>query len=302
MDQKFDKHLNISDQSISVVIPTLNRCSTLRRAIDSVLNQTLHANEIIVVDNGSTDGTEQLILNEYPQVRFLKEFKIGVSAARNTGIKAAIGEWVGFLDSDDEWLNKKLEVQLTKHLLSHANTKLIHTDEIWNKNGKRVNQMNKHKKFGGDIFSKCLKLCCVSPSSALVKKNLFNEVGLFDEDLPACEDYDMWLRIAANEEVLFIEEELIIKYGGHSDQLSKKFWGMDRFRILSLEKILKGGALNPTQRIEALDMVIKKSRILMGGGLKRGNSEISTLYSDKLDFWTGELSLVEPKASFLIDV
>ncbi|HIN75985.1 MAG TPA: glycosyltransferase, partial [Rhodospirillales bacterium] len=189
---------NPSFPSISVVIPTLDRRYTLPRTLDSVLNQTLPPDEIIVVDNGSTDGTSSMLKTNYPDVICLQEVKRGVSAARNKGILCANGVWIALLDSDDTWHPSKLEEQL-KANRNKPGHRLIHTDEQWYKRGKRVNQLMKHKKRGGYIFKDCLKLCCISPSSALIEKSLFQNIGQFDEDLPVCEDYDLWLRVSAQE-------------------------------------------------------------------------------------------------------
>ena len=108
--------------------------------------------------------------------------------------------------------------------------------------------MHKHAKAGGWIYTHCLPLCAISPSAVLIHRSIFDCVGLFNEQLPACEDYDLWLRICARFPVHFIPEPLIIKYGGHDDQLSRRYWGMDRFRIQALEDILASGVLTEEHR------------------------------------------------------
>ena len=275
---------NPSFPSISVVIPTLDRRYTLPRTLDSVLNQTLPPDEIIVVDNGSTDGTSSMLKTNYPDVICLQEVKRGVSAARNKGILCANGVWIALLDSDDTWHPSKLEEQL-KANRNKPGHRLIHTDEQWYKRGKRVNQLMKHKKRGGYIFKDCLKLCCISPSSALIEKSLFQNIGQFDEDLPVCEDYDLWLRVSAQEPILYVDQPLTIKYGGHEDQLSKKYWGMDRFRIKSLEKILLEGHLNEVYKMAAQKILISKLKILINGAIKRNNQAVIEEYSGKLENW-----------------
>ena len=210
-------------ETVSVVIPTLNRCLLLKRAINSVLNQSVSPNEVIVIDNGSSDETINMISTNYPDIIFLTEEKIGVSASRNQGIKKSNSEWVAFLDSDDVWEPFKLEKQLTFNNRFKTNFRFIHTNETWIRNGKFLNQMKKHEKSGGDLFKNCLKLCCISPSSSMIKKEVFKDYGFFDEELQVCEDYDMWVRITAKENVGYLSESLVIKYGGHSDQLSKKY-------------------------------------------------------------------------------
>ena len=156
-----------------------------------------------------------------------------------------------------------------------------HTDEIWIKNGVRLNPQKKHLKRGGNIFENCLKLCCVSPSSSLINKNLFSELGYFDEGLPACEDYDFWLRYSVQNEFHYVEKPLLIKNGGHSDQLSKKDWGMDRFRVLSMEKLLKNDLLTEYQRNAIHNELIFKLDILINGARKRDNTSFFAEMSKK---------------------
>ena len=256
---------------VSVVIPTLNRVHTLRRAIDSVISQTYKAHSIVVIDDGSTDGTSEMINEYYPQIIFIKQDNQGVSAARNTGINSIDAEWIAFLDSDDEWLPRKLERQMNS-LNENKEMNICHTDEIWIRNGERVNPMKKHAKSGGWIFQKCLPLCCVSPSSVVIKRCVFHQIGLFDESLPVCEDYDLWLRISMYYPFLYIDEKLLTKYGGHYDQLSQKYWGMDRFRIKILEKILASNSLSKNDRKATEEMLKIKMRIFSHGAQKRGKN------------------------------
>lgn len=270
---------------ISIIVPTLNRVEYLSRALDSAFNQTFKASEIIVVDNGSSDGTLEFIKEKYPSVTLLEERKRGVSAARNKGIISSKSDWVAFLDSDDAWDKKKLEFQKNALLSNSTNYKLVHTEEVWFKNNIKINQMKKHQKFGGYIFEKCLTLCCISPSSVLIKKNIFNQVGYFDEDLPVCEDYDLWLKICSKEKVLFIDQKLTFKYGGHNDQLSKSHWGMDRFRIKSIENLVLNYDLKSYQKHLAIFTLIKKIKIIINGAYKRKNYLIINEYEKKLNYW-----------------
>ena len=276
---------NEKKYKISVVIPTLNRINTLQRALDSVINQTYKPAEIIVVDNGSSDGTLKFLREQYPKITILTENKIGVSSARNKGIKKSINQWIALLDSDDAWHPRKLEIQTSMLDSALKEYNLIHTDEVWFRNNKHINQMKKHKKQGGYIFERCLSLCCISPSSVLFKKNILDKVGLFDESLPVCEDYDMWLKICSSEEVLFAQDKLTYKYGGHKDQLSKSYWGMDRFRIKSIENIIKNFDLTYKQKKQAKKELIKKLKIIINGAFKRNNLSIVNEFSTKLEYW-----------------
>ena len=276
---------NENKYKISVVIPTLNRINTLQRALDSVINQTYKPAEIIVVDNGSRDGTLKFLREQYPKITILTENKIGVSSARNKGIKKSINQWIALLDSDDAWHPRKLEIQTSMLDSTLKEYNLIHTDEVWFRNNKHINQMKKHKKQGGYIFERCLSLCCISPSSVLFKKNILDKVGLFDESLPVCEDYDMWLKICSSEEVLFAQDKLTYKYGGHKDQLSKSYWGMVRFRIKSIENIIKNFDLTYKQKKQAKKDLIKKLKIIINGAFKRNNLSIVNEFSTKLEYW-----------------
>jgi len=253
---------------LSVIIPSYNRSQSLRRALQSVYQQSRADFEVIVVDDGSTDDTAEVIAAHYPQCIYIFQSNKGVSAARNAGIAHASGEWIAFLDSDDEWLPTKLEMQL-KASINHPKYQIIHTDEIWIRNGKRVNPMQKHQKHGGWIFEKCLPLCAISPSSVMIHRQVLQTVGLFDESLPACEDYDLWLRICCLYPVLFIATALVVKYGGHPDQLSAKYWGMDRFRIKALNRIIQSGTLNQQDKLSARLVLIKKLEIYIQGAQKR---------------------------------
>ena len=223
--------------NISVVIPSYNRKELLKRSINSVINQTIKPFEIIVVDDGSLDGTETMIRRNYDFVKFIKQKNKGVSAARNSGIKVSSGEWICFLDSDDEWEKDKLEKQI-KSAKNNPGYHIFHSNEIWVKNGIRINQKKKHKKYGGNIFKKCLDMCRISPSSVLIDKTILNKVGFFNENLLICEDYELWLRICDRYKVFFIDEPLIIKYGGHQGQLSSSFDSIEYHRIKALEYLM----------------------------------------------------------------
>ena len=226
--------------------------------------------EIIVADDGSTDHSENLIENNYKSVQFVSQQHQGVSAARNRGIKQARGNWIALLDSDDAWKPEKLELQV-QALAENIAFKVIHTDETWVRNGKGLSQMKKHRKYGGNIFKHCLPLCVISPSSVMIHQDIFDEVGYFDENLPVCEDYDYWLRMCCRFSVLFLDQALIIKYGGHEDQLSTKHWGMDRFRIQALANILNTDFLIETDRRAAVEILLRKIDIYLKGARKRNN-------------------------------
>lgn len=264
--------------AISVIIPTFNRAKKVVRAITSVLYQTFDDFEIIVVDDGSTDGTKKTVIQFGRKITYIVHASnLGVSAARNTGIKRSSAPFIAFLDSDDYWLPQKLRVQMDFFKI-HPRALACQTEETWIRNGRRVNPRKKHLKPSGDIFEPSLKLCLVSPSAVMLKKPLLEKIGLFDEDLPACEDYDLWLRIASLYPIHLIMQPLIIKEGGASDQLSARHKGMDRFRIKALVKLVKSGTLNEEQLQATIKVLTQKCRIYGNGCIKRGRVHEGTSY------------------------
>ena len=267
---------------VSIIVPTFNRCQFLRRALHSITGQTYQNIEVIVIDDGSTDKTAEMIKEEFPHIHYIFQSNAGVSRARNKGIESAKGEWIAFLDSDDEWLPTKLDNQINL-LTANSDYKICHTEEQWVRNGVKVNQMKKHKKSGGWIFSQCLPLCAMSPSSIMIHHSVFTHVGDFDTTLPACEDYDLWLRITALYPVLFIDEPQIIKYGGHEDQLSQKYWGMDQYRIIALQKIILSQVLNDDNKQKAIAMLLKKCKVFRQGALKRDKQDVALHYQQIMD-------------------
>ncbi|TFH41439.1 MAG: glycosyltransferase, partial [Chrysiogenales bacterium] len=225
------------------------------------------------VDDGSTDGTVRLEEEYRGRVTWLSRTRGGVSAARNDGIRVSTAPWITFLDSDDRWLPGKLERQ-ARYIRERPEVRIHQTEETWIRRGRRVNPRRRHMKREGAIFSESLELCLISPSAVAVARPLFDRHGLFDEDLPACEDYDLWLRITKDERVGLIPEAHVIRHGGHPDQLSSLHWGMDRFRLYSIVKLmaLHGDELPDNYRVHALEIAIRKARILMEGSLKRGRT------------------------------
>lgn len=270
--------------SVSVVVPTFNRAELVQRALRSVVAQTRPAEQVIVVDDGSTDDTGRLVQQNFGAVDYLAQENRGVSAARNRGIEVATGEWIALLDSDDEWLPQKLERQF-EYLEQEPAHRVCHTDEIWIRRGRRVNPRLKHAKQGGWIFRHCLPLCAISPSSVLIHRSVFDEVGLFDETLPACEDYDLWLRICSRWPVLFVPDRLVVKHGGHEDQLSSRIPSLDRYRIQALEGVLGSATLATDDRQAAIDMLVDKIDIYAAGARKRGRVDEADKYRLKRELW-----------------
>lgn len=266
---------------VSIIIPTYDRSFYIKDAVNSVLEQSYKDYELIVVDDGSSDNTKTTLQRFSKSIKYIYQEHKGVSAARNTGIASAAGEYITFLDSDDLWTANKLKEQ-TAFMDNNPEALICYTDEIWIRRGRRVNPMKKHAKFSGWIFEKCLPLCIVSPSSVLMRRELFDRAGLFDDKLLVCEDYDLWLRVSLAYPIFLIEKRLIVKRGGHSDQLSGKMWGNDRYRIIALEKILKNPNLTIFQKRLVLQQLVRKCAILYNGYRKREKKEAS-VYKRKME-------------------
>ncbi len=264
---------------VTVVIPTYNRSGILKTALDSVLNQTWQDFELMVVDDGSTDNTAAMIAENYAKrVRYIYQENRGAAAARNTGIKAATHDLVAFLDSDDQFDKRKLELQVAA-MLQEPQYLVSHTQEIWFRRGKFLNQKKKHRKESGYIFERCLELCAVGMSTIMARKSLFDEVGLFDEGMPCCEDYDLWLRASVKHQFLLVDQPLTIKDGGRPDQLSCLHRvGMDRYRINSIHNLLNTEKLKSEQRELAVRELVKKCTIYGNGCLKHGREREGNKY------------------------
>lgn len=269
---------------VAVVLPTYNRAPLLARAVRSVLQQTFTDWELWIIDDGSTDDTRAVVepfLSD-PRVFYHYQENGGVSRARNHAVFATSAPFVAFLDSDDEWRPEKLARQV--HFFdANPTLRLVHCEETWIRNGIEIKPLEKHTKAGGGrVFLKCLPLCCISPSTTMMATELVRSLGGFREDFPVCEDYDLWLKISAREEVGFISESMILKYGGHEDQLSLRR-GLDEYRARALWDMRNHPSLSENERHALFDEFERKRRILIKGFEKYGHSE-------KAAYWRNHLS------------
>lgn len=262
---------------ISVIIPTYNRDQMVGQAIESVLEQEFKDFELIVVDDGSTDDTPDILSAYGNDILVHRQINKGVSAARNKGIQLSLGRFIAFLDSDDLWMPQKLSQQIA-FFKSKKDAMICQTEEIWMRDGVRVNPGRRHKKKSGMIFKPSLALCLVSPSAVMINKDLFDVVGFFDETLPACEDYDLWLRTSCRFPIYLIDKPLIIKRGGHRDQLSKTP-GLDKYRIEAIKKVMESGLLSTEQYLAAARTIKEKCIIYAQGCKKRGRFEEADHYN-----------------------
>ena len=264
---------------VSIVIPTYNRADFVREAIASVLQQDYPDVDLIVVDDGSRDDTAAVVSGFGPAVRYLYQENRGVSAARNRGVAASTGGLIAFLDSDDLWLPSKVSAQVA-YFEAHPDAQACHTDEIWIRRGVRVNERRIHRKHGGWQFLASLPRCLISPSAVMLRRTLWDRLGGFDETLPACEDYDLWLRLTAIAPVGFLPERLVVKRGGHADQLSRRTPVLDRYRIQALEKAL-ATPLPPEHRRAVLEQLVAKCHIVAQGARKRQHTDRWARYDAK---------------------
>jgi glycosyltransferase involved in cell wall biosynthesis len=263
---------------VSVIIPTRDRRALVCEAVASVLAQRHCAAELIVIDDGSDDGTDAaLAALAGGRIRYHRQPARGVSAARNAGARLARAEWLAFLDSDDLWRPQKLARQLAFHR-ARPGLQASQTGEIWIRNGVRVNPCRHHAKPDGEVFLSGLARCMVSPSAVMLRRSLFMELGGFDQSLTVCEDYDLWLRLGCRVAVGLLPEPLVVKRGGHADQLSRRFWGMDRFRVAALSRLLVEGQLSASQRTAALETLEQKCAILAQGAERRGRADEAARY------------------------
>lgn len=277
---------------VSVVLTTYNRKSMLERALRSVCAQTHAPDEIIVCDDGSTDGTKQELSIKFPSIVWLKQENKGVASARNLGIRHARGSWIALLDSDDEWKPEKLDLQL-ECMKRTPRSLACHTDEEWIRDGNQVIPPKFLDKSPKDLFVRSLRRCLICPSSALIQRDVFSEIGLFDESLPVCEDYDFWLRLLLLTEPALVDQKLAVKHGGHPDQLSTSTWGMDRFRVKSMEKLLENPNLPDKRRHEVWTALSEKCEILENGFAKRNKPEEASEYSRKKENYLFLLNQME---------
>lgn len=284
-------HQILNMPKISVIIPTYNRAWSIIPCLESVATQSFQDFECLIVDDGSTDNTEQLVLGfikslEFPpsssrnpslvgnhasQYTYLKISNHGVSYARNYGVKhsSSTARYVAFLDSDDQWHPQKLHQQFNYH--QDNSFRISQTNETWIRRGVEVTPPKHFQKIEGEQFVANLKNCMISPSSVFMEKSLLAEFDGFNEDYPACEDYDLWIKVTAQYPVGLLRQKYLTKYGGHDDQLSTTSDILDLYRMKAIFNLLKTKKLTVFQIEEALKILRKKYKIVKNGAQKRQN-------------------------------
>ena len=256
----------------------------LREAVFSVLKQTHPPLELVVVDDGSEDGTRKYcmgVLDEHPgSFRYLPMSHCGMPGkVRNAGARLASGDCLAFLDSDDLWKPDKLARQIG-FFRENPEMRICHTREIWQRGLEIVSQAGQRHRRCGYIFPDALKKCIIGPSTVMMRRGLFEELGGFREDLDIAEDYELWLRITARYPVGYIDEPLVVKRGGHADQLSEKYGQIEVFRIKALLLNMEAGTFRGEQREPAARELVRKCRIYARGCEKRGRSEEARRYRE----------------------
>jgi hypothetical protein len=252
---------------VSVIIPTYNRLEFLKQAIHSVESQTYPRIELIIIDDGSTDGTRSYISSLKHQAHSISHSgKPG--HVRNKGMEYAHGVYIAFLDSDDLWKEEKVKKQMD-YFIHHPHIRVCHTREIWKRKDKIISQKTQKHQRSGYIFKDALKKCIIGPSTVMLHHSVLRETGMFHPGLEIAEDYELWLRITAREKVGYIDEPLVIKQAGHQGQLSEKYGHIEFFRIQALGSIIDQHILSDPRQKMALQEMISKCAIFSRGCIKR---------------------------------
>lgn len=227
---------------VSAIITTHNRtCSILRRAIDSVIKQTYTGIEIIVVDDSSPSFEDRtnvinMMKNEYPMVKYILHDRcLGACASRNDGIKISRGEYVAFLDDDDEWLPEKTQIQI-EILEKHQDAALVYCDYYVIEEGKKEKKIHNKKESSNDLlYDLFLDNIVGGTSFPLIRKTNLINVGMFDPEMPQAQDYDLWIRLARKYDFQYINKPLVNYYIHSGEQITKN---IDRI-IIGQQKIIE---------------------------------------------------------------
>ncbi|QDV39707.1 glycosyltransferase family 2 protein [Tautonia plasticadhaerens] len=211
-------------QTVSVIIPTYNSGSFVTAAVESALGQSVQPFEIIVIDDGSTDATSHVLKPYMGSIRYYQQPNAGLSAARNRGIAAAMGDLIAFLDADDIWLPNKLALQM-ETLEKHPEAALVHSDVyFWdNETGERAIRNKMRHGYTGRCYHQFFRRNAVCPSTVLVRRECLDRIGGFDEQIrrPTTQDYDLWWRIARRYDLAYLDRPTVL-YRLHSGNASKQ--------------------------------------------------------------------------------
>lgn len=266
--------------TISVVIPTYNRLPFLLTALASVFAQSHLPDEVIVIDDGSqyTKLSMQALQSTAPiPLTYVSVPHCGKpSRLRNRGCELAQGDLIAFLDDDDIWLPRKLERHHALHSATHV--RFSHSREIWVRNGCPISQPPAMHQRSGDLFLSTLHKCIIGPSTMVMERTLFQELGGFNETLEIAEDYEFSIRASLRCSIYYIDEPLIFKIGGHASQLSERYEYIELFRIEALRHVLATVPLTHFQRKSIQDSLVDKYHIWAQGCEKRGKTHEARHY------------------------
>jgi len=263
------------DMSVSAIIPTYNCARLLPQAIESAIHQSHKLQEIIVVDDGSTDNTEECIRPFLSQIRYVKQENRGLAGARNRGIRESTAEFVAFLDADDVWLFEKTEKQLAA-FRSSPDVVLTFTDaHVLSSSGKAMPTFM----FGkgareGYVFDGLLRSSFILPSTAMIRRNCFEDVGLFDEGLLCVEDLDLWLRISRKYQVKMVAEPLAV-WRRQEDSLTTKITNMGYGCIQVYRKWLSKSCGLNSEETRIVKHQISKCYFDIGFALREQNKTLA---------------------------
>jgi glycosyltransferase involved in cell wall biosynthesis len=292
---------------VSVIVPTHNRRESVTEALDSIMAQTFREFEIVVTDDGSTDGTPSLIFEtlgaEQEVIEYLNQLgpaslkpfshkfssrgvpiqyhygiSRGLSTARNRGIRMARGDYVAFLEADDLWEPTHLEA-LVAFLSDNPAAHVCRAAERTVRDG-RARTSRKPVASSGWIFEAALEASPMSPSAVMVRRPCFAECGAFDENLPACDEYDLWVRMTSRYPVHFVQGPVVTRRSTRPDG-SSRAWGWDRYRVYALEKAFQSGHLSPEQRFQVAQEIVRKCERLVDGFRRQKSEERANFYERK---------------------
>jgi glycosyltransferase involved in cell wall biosynthesis len=253
---------------ISVIIPAYNAEGLIGSTLDSVLDQTYQDFEILVVDDGSTDGTGEVVQSYGEPVRYRRKENGGTASARNVGLQEARGEYVAFLDADDRWYPTKLERQMSLHE-AHPDLAWSYTDSylVDAESGTiLVRKSQVRPRTGGDVLRPLLRGNFIAPSTLVVRRSVFDTVGTFDESAfyHSAEDWELWMKIAARHPIYFLNEPLV-ETRQHTGRKTKTM-DLDRALVERLTIIQEAVDRNPDRLADAQEEA--QSRVLLNFGRK----------------------------------
>jgi glycosyltransferase involved in cell wall biosynthesis len=272
--------------TISIIIPTFNRAKLIERAIISLLTQTYQDFEIIVVDDGSTDNTRDVVFSFGNQIRYMRQDNRGPSSARNAGISASRGKFVAFLDSDDYFMKPNLEIKMS-FLESNPQVGWVYSD--WQYVDEKGNDIDKgslkfrysEKVLNGNIFEELIKRRnFISPCTVVIKKSVLDDVGHFDPLIPSQEEYDLWLRTSIKYPVYYIDQ-VLVNVTLHPASLSKDFTKWAQGNSIIADKLKDLLPYDFKDRGKVLDKIIADKHTFLGRDFSQKGQFSKAIYA----FW-----------------